>query len=107
MSDDIDLQAKYAFYTVMAGILIIFILILVAMFVFKNAENPGKEISAIMGTITGVLGTLVGYIAGQRGKEHSDQRATKAEEKYVAIASQQGGSELVQKAKELYPDLFK
>lgn len=80
-----DLHAKYAFITVVIGIVFLLIAFLVSVYVFREAPNPAETIVAILGAVTGVLGTLVGYIAGQAGREKAIERAFRAERRLAAV----------------------
>jgi uncharacterized membrane protein len=106
MSEPSEMQAKYTFWTVLIGIIFLLILSLVAIFAFRHSNNPAETIVAVLGAVTGVLGTLVGYVAGQAGKERADQRATRAERQLSAVIDRSGPG-IYEQAKKAYPELFK
>ncbi|MEX2179330.1 MAG: hypothetical protein WD801_11500 [Gemmatimonadaceae bacterium] len=84
MSDELT-RARFTFYTVLTAFGVLLIAFLVTVFVFKGATNPGETIPAVLGTVTGVLGTLAGYVAGQKGKEEAEIKATKAQKQLSAF----------------------
>ena len=107
-----DLQAKLAFCTVMTAMVILIVAFLVAVFVFRAAEKPGEIIVAILGAITGVLGTLAGYVAGESGKRKAEDKAdvaqgqlAQAERRLTAVvdSSEKG---ILEQAKRAFPELF-
>lgn len=80
-----DFQAKSAFMTVVIGIVFLLIAFLVSVFVFRDSPNAAETIVAVLGAVTGVLGTLVGYVAGQTGREKAVERAFRAERRLAAV----------------------
>ena len=87
-------QSLYTFWTVIIGLTFLFFMFLITVLVFRDA----KSVVAVMGAVTGVLGTLVGYVAGQAGKDKAENRATKAEQKLTAVVSE-GGKDVLKQAK--------
>jgi len=100
-----DSQAKFTFLTVLVGIGFLLIVFVVTVVVFKDADNPAETIVAVLGAVTGVLGTLVGYIAGQAGRERAEQRALRAGRQMAAVLDTCGPDTLKQ-VKTSNPDLF-
>lgn len=76
-----------------------------------------KEATGVAGSAIAMIGTLVGFVAGQAvgaaGKEKADQRASDAMEKAmtaerrVAAISSMSSTDVVAQAKDKYPELFK
>jgi adenosine/AMP kinase len=106
MTDEKDKQSFFTFLTVVIGIAVLLAIFSIAVYVFKDAQNPAESIVAVMGSVTGVLGTLVGYVAGQAGKEKAENRATQAERQLTAVVGE-GGKDILKQAKDAYPELFK
>ena len=73
-------------------------------------DYKAADITSIVGLFTSVLGTLVGAFFGLQigaaGKEKAEQRADEAQKKVNAL---QGAAtpDVLEKASELYPNLFK
>ncbi len=106
MSNGSDLQAKFTFWTVILGMGALLLMFCLTLYVFKDKGNPAESIVAVMGAFTGVLGSLVGYVAGQAGKEKAEQRASQAQRQLTAVVGQ-GEKDLLERAKTAYPDWFK
>ncbi|MHC4135145.1 MAG: hypothetical protein ACYSXF_08285 [Planctomycetota bacterium] len=100
-----DSQAKFTFWTVLVGIGFLLIAFVFAVLVFKDSQNPAENIVAVLGAVTGVLGTLVGFVAGQAGKGRAEQRAIRAEHRLAAVLDQSGQGMLKQ-ARDANPDMF-
>jgi hypothetical protein len=89
MSDDSErLRLLLTFGLVALGIAVVLIAFLVAVFTFKDKDQAGQSIPAIVGTVTAAVGTLVGLIAGHAagaaGKEGAERRADASEQQAVA-----------------------
>jgi hypothetical protein len=89
MSDDSErLRLLLTFGLVALGIAVVLIAFLVAVFTFKDKDQAGQSIPAILGTVTAAVGTLVGLIAGHAagsaGKESAERRAEASERQAVA-----------------------
>ena len=106
MENGKDRQSLYTFLTVVAGMAVLLVMFLVTVIVFKDASKPAESIVAVLGAVTGVLGTLVGYGVGQSGKDKAEQRATKAEQQLTAVVGA-GGKDVLKQARDAYPELFK
>ena len=100
MKNEVEKQSLYTFLTVIIGLTVLFFMFLITVFVFSDAKNPWLW---LMGAVNGVLGTLVGYVAGQAGKDKAENRATRAEQKLTAVVSE-GGKDVLEQVK---TDLFK
>jgi hypothetical protein len=88
-SDDSErLRLLLTFGLVALGIAVVLIAFLVAVFTFKDKDQAGQSIPAILGTVTAAVGTLVGLIAGHAagsaGKESAERRADASERQAVA-----------------------
>jgi hypothetical protein len=76
-----DVKAKYGYHIIIAGLALVSGLYLVTIIVFAvlTPENLANNVVALMGAITGVIGSLVaayfGLQAGAAGKESSDAKA--------------------------------
>jgi hypothetical protein len=61
------------------GIGVVFAAFLVSVVMFRNADNPGELIPAVLGAVTAAVGTLAGLVAGHTagaaGKERAERRA--------------------------------
>ncbi|MCG8342077.1 MAG: hypothetical protein MI684_04485 [Chlorobiales bacterium] len=106
MINEKDKQSLYTFLTVIAGMAVLLVMFLVTVIVFKGVPKSAESIVAVMGAVTGVLGTLVGYGVGQSGKDKAEQRATKAEQQLRAVVGE-GGKDVLKQARDAYPELFK
>jgi hypothetical protein len=100
------LRINKAFWLAIVGLTIAALLVLVLLlFDFKESN----DIVAIVGLFTSVLGTLVGAFFGLQigaaGKEQTEQRATKAEQKSEAIMSASDVN-VVKIAREKFPKAF-
>ena len=77
------LRIWLTFCSALIGIGAILIAFLVAVEKFGHSNNPGELIPAVMGPLTAVVGTLVGYVAGHSagsvGTEKAESRADQAE----------------------------
>ena len=102
MTNETEKQSQYTFLTVIIGLTILFFMFLITVFVFKDA----KSVVAVMGAVTGIVGTLVGYVAGQSGKDKAENRAIKAEQQLTAVVGE-GGKDVLKQARDAYPELFK
>jgi hypothetical protein len=91
------------------GIIVILVAYLIAVMNFKDAENPGEPIPAIVGAVTTAIGTLAGLVAGHTagasGKEQADQRVDKAQGRYSAL-SEVASPDTVAQAMANHPSLF-
>ncbi|MBN2026120.1 MAG: hypothetical protein JW854_05115 [Actinobacteria bacterium] len=99
-------QARLTFWTVVIGISFLLIVFIVAVLVFRNSTNPAETIVAVLGAVTGVLGTLIGYVAGQSGKEKAEKSASDAQKQLAAVLDKTGEG-VYKQAKEAFPELFK
>ena len=76
-----------------------------------------KEATSVAGTAIAMIGTLVGFVTGQAvgasGKEKAEDRASNAmeqamtAERRAGIISGMAPSDVVEQARQQYPDLFK
>jgi hypothetical protein len=108
------LRAMLTFWIALAGMLIVFGSLLLAVLVFQDAKNPASTIVAVVGAVTGVIGTLAGYVAGQAagsaGKEQAEARATHAQEEAATAQRQLGtvagaaGEDAVAQARKIFPE---
>ncbi len=99
-------RIRKAFWLAIIGLFIAALLVLILLaFGFKESN----DIVAIVGLFTSVLGTLVGAFFGLQigaaGKEQTEQRASKAEQKSEAIISM-ADENLVRKARDKFPEAF-
>ena len=107
-----DNRLRYTFIIVMTAIAILFAVFLVTVLLFRNQPTPSETIVAIIGSVTGTLGTLVGYMAGSSGKDQAEQRAAKAQQQATALldvgqrrtTSEKG---VLEEAAEIFPELFR
>ena len=100
-------RIRKAFWLAIIGLSIAAILVIVLLaYGFKTSN----DIVAIVGLFTSVLGTLVGAFfglqIGSAGKEASEQRANKAEQKSDAITSM-ADANIVRLARDKFPEAFK
>lgn len=101
------LRIEKAFYLSVFGLLLSASLVVALLIAgWKTAS----DITAVVGLFTSVLGTIVGAFFGLQigaaGKEKAEQRADDAQKK--ADALQQAADEpTINRAKAMYPDLFK
>jgi hypothetical protein len=89
MDDTADrLRLWLTFGIAVAGILSVMIAFFVSVLVFKNANQPGELIPAVLGGITAAIGTLAGLVAGHAagsaGKERAERRADAREQEAAA-----------------------
>jgi hypothetical protein len=89
MDDKIDrLRLWLAFGVVIVGITVVFIVFLVAVLTFQNADKPAEIIPAVLGSVTAAVGTLAGLVAGHTagsaGKERAERRAAAREQEAAA-----------------------
>jgi hypothetical protein len=72
--------------------------------------KTAADITSVVGLFTTILGTLVGAFfglqIGSSGREQADTRADSAQKKVNALQSA-ADEGMINKAKKLYPDLFK
>jgi hypothetical protein len=111
-----ELKTWLTFFIALAGMLIVFGALVLAVLVFKDAENPASTIVAVVGAVTGVIGTLAGYVAGQAagssGKDQAEARATEAQQNAVQAERRLGavagtaGEDAVEQARKLFPEWF-
>jgi hypothetical protein len=111
-----DLRIRLTFWIALAGMLIIFSVLLLAVLVFQNADNPASTIVAVVGSVTGVIGTLAGYVAGQQagsaGKEQAEARADRSQQDAVEAQRRLGtiagaaGEDAVAQARRIFPEWF-
>lgn len=111
-----DLRARLTFWIALAGMLIVFGVLLLAVLVFRDVKNPASTIVAVVGSVTGVIGTLAGYVAGQQagsaGKEEAESRAERAQQDAVQAQRLLGtvagaaGEDAVAQARRLFPEWF-
>ncbi len=106
MAGNKALQEKFTFATVIIGIAFLLIVFLVSALLFRNSDKAAENIVAVLGAVTGVLGTMIGYVAGQSGKEKAERRAAAAEQRLTAVA-EKGDSNIIAEAKAEHPHLFK
>lgn len=106
MENSKALQEKLTFAVVIIGILFLLIVFLAAAYLFRNSDKAAENIVAVLGAVTGVLGTLIGYVAGQSGKDRAEQKAAAAEQRLTAIVDKSDKS-VIAAAKSDYPNLFK
>jgi hypothetical protein len=98
-------EANYTFWSVIAGLAFLLIVFAVSVITFRNAPNPAETVVAVLGAVTGVVGTLVGYVAGQSGKDRAQARALRAERRMAAVLDTCGPGTL-EKVRTANPDLF-
>jgi len=96
-----------AFCLAVVGLTIAGLLVLILLTYGIKASN---DIVAIVGLFTSVLGTLVGAFFGLQigaaGKEQTEQRATRAEQRSDALLAA-SDPEIIKRAKEAFPEAFK
>jgi len=72
--------------------------------------RTGSDVSAVVGLFTTTLGTMVGAFfglqIGSSGKEEANSRAKSAQKKVDALQSAASG-DVIKKAQQYYPQLFK
>jgi ABC-type dipeptide/oligopeptide/nickel transport system permease subunit len=72
--------------------------------------SEASDISTIVGLFTSVLGTIVGVFLGNQmgsaGKEDADKRANETQKTAKAVLAA-ADKDTIDRAKELYPGLFK
>jgi len=99
-------RIRKAFWLAIIGLVIAALLVLMLL---AYGFTESKDIVAIVGLFTSVLGTLVGAFfglqIGSAGKEASDQRANKAEQKSNALLSA-ANIDLIKNAKEINREAF-
>ncbi len=106
MNDKKALQEKFTFWIVVIGITFLLIVFAISALLFRNSDKAAENIVAVLGAVTGVLGTLIGYVAGQSGKDKAERRAAAAEQRLTAVA-EKGDKNIITEAKTAYPHLFK
>jgi hypothetical protein len=81
-----------------------------AALVFRNADNPGELIAAVLGPVGTAVGTLAGFVAGAKvgseGEDKAEGRADVAQKKYEAVV-ESAPADIVDQARQRYPDLFR
>jgi len=101
------LRIKKAFYLSVFGLSLSVALVVVLLIAGMNKSN---DIVAVVGLFTSVLGTLVGAFFGLQigaaGKEKAEQRADNAQKKANALQAA-ADEPTINRAKAMYPDLFK
>ncbi len=99
-------RIRKAFWLAIVGLVIAALLVLMLL---AYGFTESKDIVAVVGLFTSVLGTLVGAFfglqIGSAGKEASDQRANKAEQKSNALLSA-ANIDLIKNAKEINREAF-
>ena len=80
-------RAKYGFYLVVIGLVVILVVFVVAVWKYGAAN----DVVTVVGSVTGVIGTIVGAFfglqAGAAGKEKAEAARKDAEEKALKLAS--------------------
>ena len=98
-------------FCVVAGIVAVYFIHRQTMTVMSQGSdaNQIKEYVGMAGTAITMIGTLVGFVAGQAagatGKEKSDERAAKAETR-AAVIGGMSPPDVVKQAMSEHPDLF-
>ena len=75
----------------------------------RSINHPdGKTVVALVGAVTSTVGTLVGFLAGQKvgamGKEKAEQRADAVQQQLDAVVDTNGN--VLHEAADRHPDLF-
>lgn len=95
-----------AFWLAIVGL---FIAALLVLMLLAFGIKQSNDIVAVVGLFTSVLGTLVGAFfglqIGSAGKEQTEERASKAEQKSNALLAA-SGVDVIKKAKEAFPEAF-
>lgn len=67
------------FIIAIVGVAAVLIAFLISVIAFRNVQQPGQVIPAVLGAVTTAIGTLAGLVAGHTagaaGKESAEQRA--------------------------------
>jgi hypothetical protein len=73
------LRLQLTFGVAVSGFLVVFVAFAVSVLAFKDSDNPGEIIPAVLGVVTAAVGTLAGLIAGHTagatGKARAERRA--------------------------------
>lgn len=100
-------RIRKAFWLAVFGLSVAAILVIVLLFFDIKTSS---DIVAIVGLFTSVLGTLVGAFfglqIGSSGKEKIQEQAELAEKKVEALFSA-ADEKTIEKAKTLFPDIYK
>jgi hypothetical protein len=72
-------RLKMTFIIAIVGIGSVLLALLICVIAFRNVQQPGQVIPAVVGAVTTAIGTLAGLVAGHTagaaGKENAEQRA--------------------------------
>lgn len=104
------MRIKFGYNLIVTALIVVVVLFagLVALYLFRGTADT--NIVTAFTSATTVIGTLVGaffgYQQGAAGKEKAEERAENAQKEARALY-QVTSPEVIDKAKQLYPDVFK
>jgi hypothetical protein len=79
MNADSDSEPRYVFYSVIAGLIALVVCFVVAIIGLHGSSNMGQSMNSTITPVAGIIGTLVGLVAGQQvgaaGRRKAEIRA--------------------------------